>query len=91
MHMETKDQTGIPPVNLQRIGFRPLHLYLIFLLVCLLVCVHDHSPYHQSDGTILKEWHFIVKYWLRAPVSIEVRTIITRQKIHECLSHSQDY
>jgi len=85
MHMETNDQSGIPPVTLQRIGCRPLHLYLIFLLVC----VHDHSPYQQPDVTILNESHLFVIYWLRSSVSIEVRTII-RQK-HMSLSFSQDY
>ena len=58
MHMETYDQSGIPPVTLQRNGYRPLHLYLIFLLVC----VHDHSPYNQSDVTILKQASFIILF-----------------------------
>jgi hypothetical protein len=56
MHMETNDQSGIPPVTLQRIGYRPLHLYLIFLLVC----VHDHSPYQHPDVTILNEASYII-------------------------------
>jgi len=86
MHMETNDQSGIPPVTLQRIGYRPLHLYLIFLLVC----VHDHSPYHQSDVTILKQWYFSLNTGCDRPCPSKSDNYHS-PKTHKCLSLSLDY